>query len=103
MSYKIVVTPIARQNIEDATAYYKKKVSAKVAKSFIDDYRKTFKEIQKVAYFRFFFQHFQGKPMKKFPFIVFYTIDEINKIIFIKAVFHTSQDDQKDMEIEGMQ
>jgi toxin ParE1/3/4 len=29
--------------------------------------------------------------MKKFPFIVFYTIDEELKIIIIKAVFHTSQ------------
>jgi len=29
--------------------------------------------------------------MKKFPFIVFYTIDEELKIIIIKAVFYTSQ------------
>ncbi len=95
MNYKIVITPVAKQNIEDATAYYKNKISTKVAKSFIDDYKKTFKDIQKSVYFMFFFQHFRGKPMKKFPFIVFYTIDENNKIIFINAVFHTSQDDQK--------
>lgn len=95
MIYKIVITPVAKQNIEDATAYYKNKVSTKVAKSFIDDYKKTFQDIQKTLYFRCFFHHFRGKPMKKFPFIVFYSIDEIHKIIFIKAVFHTSQDDQK--------
>ncbi len=33
--------------------------------------------------------------MKKFPFIVFYTIDEDLKIIVIKAVFHTSQNTDK--------
>ena len=95
MSYKIVLTPVAKQNIDDATAYYKNKVSAKVAKLFIDDYRKTFNDILKTKYFRFFFRDFRGKPMKKFPFIVFYTIDEELKVIFIKAVFNANQDDQK--------
>lgn len=70
-------------------------ISPKVAKLFIDDYKKTFKDILKTRYFRFFFQEFRGKPMKKFPYIVFYIIDENLKIIFITAVFNTSQDDQK--------
>jgi toxin ParE1/3/4 len=100
MSYKIVLTPVAKQNIDNATAYYKNKVSAKVARLFIDDYKKTFKDILKTRYFRFFFQDFRGKPMKKFPFIIFYTVDENSKIIFIKAVFNTSQDDQKYNEIK---
>lgn len=100
MNYKIVLTPVAKQNIDEATAYYKNKVSARVAKLFIDDYRKAFKDILKTKYFRFFFQDFRGKPMKKFPYIVFYTIDEEQKIILIKAVFNTSQDDQKYSDIQ---
>ena len=95
MSYKIVVTPDAFENIDNAVNYYKNIASAKVAKSFIDDYKKTFKDIQETKYFQFFFQDFRGKPMKKFPFIVFYTIDEGLKIIVIKAVFHTSQNPSK--------
>lgn len=47
MIYKIVITPVAKQNIEEATAYYKNKVSTKVAKSFIDDYKKRFKTFRK--------------------------------------------------------
>lgn len=100
MSYKIVLTPVAKKNIEDATFYYKTKVSAKVARLFIDDYKKTFKDILKVKYFRFFFRDFRGKPMKKFPFIVFYTIDENQKIIFIKAVFNANQDDKKHQDLK---
>jgi len=95
MIYKIVVTPDAIENIDNAVYYYKKEVSAHVAKLFIDDYKKTCKDIQKTKYFQFFFENFRGKPMKKFPFIVFYTIDEGLKIIVIKAVFHTSQDTGK--------
>jgi len=95
MSYKIILTPDAIKNIDDAIEYYKNFASIKVAKSFIDDYKTTFKDIQKTKYFQFFFQEFRGKPMKKFPFIVFYTIDESLKIIIIKAIFHTSQNPDK--------
>jgi len=95
MGYKIVVTPDAIENIDNAVIYYKNTASDKVAKSFIDDYKKTFKDIQKTKYFQFFFQDFRGKPMKKFPFIVFYTIDEGIKVIVIKAIFNTSQNPNK--------
>ncbi|WP_354359720.1 type II toxin-antitoxin system RelE/ParE family toxin [Pedobacter sp. UYP30] len=41
------------------------------------------------------FENFRGLPMKKFPYIIFYTISEEQKTIIIKAVFHTSQDTEK--------
>jgi len=47
MVYKILVTPDAIQNIDDAVYFYKKEVSDKVAKSFIDQYKHTFKDIVK--------------------------------------------------------
>jgi len=95
MIYKIVVTPDAIENIDNAVNYYKNIASPKVAKLFIDDYRNTFKSIQKTKYFQFFFEDFRCKPMKKFPYVVFYTIDEEIKVIIIKAVFHTSQNPNK--------
>lgn len=95
MGYKIIVTPDAIQSIEDAVYFYKKEVSIKIAKKFIEQYKQTFKDIVKTPYFKVFFQDFRGKPMEKFPYIVFYTIDESLKIIVIKAVFHTSQNPDK--------
>jgi plasmid stabilization system protein ParE len=95
MSYKIVVTPKAVQQIDDAIDYYKNKVSVKIARLFIEDYKITFKEILTTRYFKLFFEEFRGKPMKKFPFIIFYTVDETEKVIIIKAVFHTAQHPDK--------
>ncbi|HEY0262716.1 MAG TPA: hypothetical protein VGB95_06795, partial [Chitinophagales bacterium] len=73
MPYKIVLTPDAVQNIEDAIIHYKEQASSKVARQFIEEYKKTFRDIQRVKYFQFWYQEFRGVPMKKFPFIVFYT------------------------------
>lgn len=95
MTYKIVVTPVAQKHIEEAIIYYKNKASNKVATMFIEDYKKTLAAIQKVLYFKLFFENFRGKPLKKFPFIVFYSLDEERKIIFINAVFNTHQDTNK--------
>lgn len=95
MTYKIVVTPDAIQDIDNAINYYQEKVSKKVANLFLKDYKESFKDILKTKYFKLFFEDFRGKPLKKLPFIVFYTIDENLKIITIKAIFHTSQNTHK--------
>src|SRR5690606_11260302 len=95
MSYKIVVTPNAVQQIDDAVDYYKNKVSVRSARLFIEYYKKTFQVIQTTRYFKLFFDEFRGKPMRKFPFIIFYTINEPEKVIIIKAFFHTAQHPHK--------
>lgn len=95
MTYKVVITSVAQSNIEKAIVYYKNNVSVKVASLFLQDFKHTINAIQKVKYFNFFFDHFRGKPLKKFPFIVFYTLDESSKIIMIKAVFNTNHDTNK--------
>ncbi len=75
--------------------YYQEKASNKVAHLFIEDYRNTFRKIQETKYFKTYFDDFRGKSMKRFPYIIFYTIDENQKIIMIKAVFHASQNIDK--------
>lgn len=95
MGYKIIVTPDALSNLDHAIDYYTSVTSIKVAKSFIKDFKETYKAIVKAKYFQIYFENFRGKPMKKFPFIVFYTIEEDLKTIVIKAVFHTSQNPDK--------
>jgi hypothetical protein len=45
MNYKIIVSPIALKNIEEAVEYYILKVSKKVALDFLNDYKKVIKAI----------------------------------------------------------
>lgn len=95
MSYKIKLTPLATQNIEDSVTYYKNIASKKVAKNFVADFKKTVSIIRETKYFQVFFGGFRGKTLKNFPFIVFYTIHEDKNLIVIRAVFHTSQNTTK--------
>lgn len=95
MDYKIEVSPIARNNIKESVAYYKANASVKVAKNFVENYLKTVEKIKRNPFYKVYYKNFRGLMLKKYPFIIFYQVDEIEKIIYIKAVFHTSQKPEK--------
>ena len=95
MNYKIIVSPIASQNIEDALEYYIYKVSKKVALDFLKNYRKTYKTIQTNPFYQFHDINYRFLPFDKFPYIAFFIVDEPSKTVFLNAVFHTAQDPSK--------
>ncbi len=95
MNYKIIVSPIASQSIEDALEYYIYKVSKKVALDFLKNYRKTYKAIQTNPFYQFHDNNYRFLPFDKFPYIAFFIVDEPSKTVFLNAVFHTSQNPSK--------
>ena len=95
MIYKIIVSPIACQNIEDAIEYYIDNVSKKVAADFLKDYRKTYKTLQINPFYQFHDNNYRFLPFDKFPYVAFYIVDEPSNTIFLNAVFHTSQNPDK--------
>ncbi len=95
MSYKIIVSPIASKNIEDAVEYYISKVSKKVAADFLKEFKKTYKALQINPFYQFHDNNYRFLPFSKFPYIAFFIVDEPSKTVFLNAVFHTSQDPEK--------
>lgn len=71
MSYKIVVTPDAIENIENAVNYYKKEVSTPVAKLFIEDFKETFKDIKKQNTFSFSSKILEENQCRNFRLLFF--------------------------------
>jgi len=53
MNYKIIVSPIALKNIEEAIEYYIIKVSKKVALDFLNDYKKVYKALEIIHFINF--------------------------------------------------
>ncbi len=37
----------------------------------------------------------RGLPMKKFPYMIIFKMDEPEQTVFMKAIFHTSQNPEK--------
>ena len=95
MAYKIIVSPIAIKNIDNAVSYYANEVSKKVAINFLNDYKKTYKDLQKNPFYPFHDSNYRYLPFKKFPFIAFFLVDESTKTVFLNAVFNTYQNPDK--------
>ena len=95
MNYKIIVSPIASKNIEDAIEYYIKLSDKKVALNFLKDYKQTYKALQINPFYQFHDNNYRFLPFDKFPYIAFFIVDEPSKTVFLNAIFNTSQDSNK--------
>ncbi len=95
MDYKIRISPIAKANIKEAVSYYKKEASLKVAENFVKDYELALQKVKQNPFFQIYYKNFRGLPLKKFPYIIFFQVDEIRKLISINAVFQGNQNIDK--------
>ncbi len=94
MKYEIVFQPRAITEIQNSIDYYDEQ-QLELGEEF---YNELFEYIDAIIVNPFYKIHsgnIRILPLKKFPFIIFYWIDEIEKRVYIESVFHTSQDSEK--------
>lgn len=93
MAFKVLFSNEARLDLHEHTEYYYKNAGKKVAKNFYDEVRQTSRILKQNPYFQISHDSFRKVLLKKFPFIIFYTI--IDNSILIVRIFHTSQNPEK--------
>ena len=95
MGFDLQITPTAKIQVKEAVVFYRQKASAKIAKNFLKDYEKALQTIKLNPYFQIYYKNFRGLPLKKFPFILIFSVDEKAGLITINAVFQSSQNPEK--------
>jgi toxin ParE1/3/4 len=94
LGYSIIIDPRAIREIREAMDYYDEQ-QAGLGQRFEAELNKNLLKLQKNPFFRIRYDKVRCLPVKKFPYLVHYTVDEANNLIFIHAVFHTSRDPAK--------
>ena len=94
MDFSFKFLPIAEDNIEEATDYYAN-ISLKVVKSFNKQLDLSINRIVINPYFQKRFKNVRALPVKKFPYIIFYEVNDEEKVIYILSVFCTHQNPEK--------
>jgi len=95
MPYTILVTPTATEDIAVAVEYYNA-VAADLGYRFADlvaEYFNRIAELPTASAVRY--KSVRCKPMKRFPFLITFTIDEAEHSVNILRVFNTYQDTGK--------
>lgn len=95
MKYEVMLSPVAQANIRQAVEYYTLKVSEMVAENFLNELENVIKVIAINPFFQVYYNENRGFPMRKFPYIIIFKVDEALKTVFVKAIFHTSQNPEK--------
>jgi len=93
--YKIKVEPKAKDDLREAVAYYISVAPSKIAKNFLKEYLSIKDFIKHFPHQHKYRGDLIGVPMKKYPYLVFYKVDDTKGEIIIKAIFNTYQDTSK--------
>ncbi|MGE8340682.1 MAG: type II toxin-antitoxin system RelE/ParE family toxin [Flavobacterium sp.] len=94
MIFEVVIEPRALVDIQDAIDYYESKQIGlgEYFYQVIDEHLDT---ISRNPFFEIRYKDYRGLPTKKFPFIIFYFLDEEIKKVFVLSVFNTSLNPSK--------
>ncbi len=95
MTYKIKIERGAELDVKDAITYYKEVAPQKIVTKFNDDFKERLKALRINPYYRFYRNGYRGLPFKNFPYIIFFQINETDKIVIIYSVFETHQNPEK--------
>jgi plasmid stabilization system protein ParE len=93
MDYKLVITPLAQKDIEKAIEYYTE-VSTNAPVNFLNAIENAYKTLEINPHFRILYKNYRALPLKKFPFILVFIINNENEVI-VNACFHTSKSTKK--------
>ncbi|QQQ27302.1 type II toxin-antitoxin system RelE/ParE family toxin [Chryseobacterium indoltheticum] len=94
MIFEIFQYPEADQDILAAVNYYKE-ISNSTASNFEKELSKAYDQLERNPFFQIRYDDVRVLPLKKFPYIILFHIDEIKKIVFVISVFCTHQNPEK--------
>jgi plasmid stabilization system protein ParE len=95
MAYRLLITPIAQQNIEQAFNYYLEEAGDSIADMFYDDLQFAYNSLEINPFYQVRVKRYRALPLRKFPYLLFFEIVEESNLVKILSLFHTSQDPNK--------
>lgn len=91
MPYKIKIEPEAQEDIQEAIDWYNEQQKG-LGRKFLLELKEFFQHLRISPFFQIRYDEVRCLPLKKFPFMVHFTINEENETVIVRAVFNTSRD-----------
>ena len=94
MKFTVVILPEAKQDLRLSATWYNKQRKG-LGKRFLSQVRKSKTVLQSNPHFAERHKHVHTLPLRKFPFMIHFSIDKSKMTVTILAVLHTSQNPDK--------
>ncbi len=89
MSFSIAILPSALNDIQKAIEYYDEQQIG-ISEKFESEVNQLFLSLQKNPFYQIRYKKIHCLPLKKFPFMIHYIVDEKTSTIYVRAILHTS-------------
>ena len=91
MAFHVKIEAEARVDIQSAIDWYNEQKKG-LGKRFLNETRTAIKVLSQNPYYQKRYENVYCFQLKKFPYLVHFTINEENRVVIIRAIFHTSLD-----------
>jgi plasmid stabilization system protein ParE len=89
--YRLIILPLAKKDVKEAADWYNSK-QAGLGKRFVSNVRRKINIVKNNPFiYATRYDDVKTAVLDVFPFMIHYTIDEIEEIIIISAILHTSR------------
>lgn len=93
MNFEVLLEPLAMEDIQQAIFFYDGEQRV-LGKKFELELHDNFQLLASNPFFQLRYDSVRCMPLKKFPFMIHFTIDEEKRTVIIRAIFHTSRNPQ---------
>lgn len=91
MAFRILIDEDARNDIQESIDWYNEQKRG-LGKQFYTFVKATINRLQSNPFFQVRYDDVRCLSVKRFPFMIHFTIDEMTHEVVVRAVFHTSRD-----------
>lgn len=94
MAYKLKIEPLAKWDIQQEIHYYNNQQKG-LGKRFHSEIKTYFTAIKANPFYQIRYDNIHCTPLKTFPAMIHYTINEAAKLIIVRAVINTHRNPNK--------
>ncbi len=94
MAYKIIVSPRAQKEIENAIDYYAL-YSSNAPQSFINLLKDTYRSLENNPFFYLRHKNIRALKINKFPYSLYFVINEMQNTVKVLSCFHNKKNPSK--------
>ena len=91
MGFKVLIGPEAYQDIQHGIDWYDQQ-RENLGYKFYEEVENTLNLVKSNPYFQVRYGRVRCIPLKRFPYMVHFTIDESDQTISIQSILHTSRE-----------
>lgn len=94
MAYKIIVSFRAQKEIENAIDYYSM-YSTEAPLNFVTAIKSAYSTLETNPFFRVYYKNVRAIKIKRFPYSLYFIIDEEKNTVRVLSCFHNKRDPNK--------